>query len=140
MVKPTSNVVSIKKIATAHDALRELRGLNERLEGLDLEQFRLFNNSYCIVTERIHHAITEGDFKNPSFIDAFIVTFVGYYFQAINDITNGTLKKSSPWFAMNEYADITSPPVFMSCYSGPSKGSKLSSSKATVFGSNGNSS
>ncbi len=120
MANASLHTVDVKNIISASTALDELRQLNERLEGLGLEQFQLFNSAYCIVTEHIHRAMEEDYFKDPSFIDEFIVTFVGYYMTALNDITSGKLDKSSPWFAMNEYSKITSAPVFLSLLMGAS--------------------
>ncbi|MEO5948787.1 MAG: DUF5995 family protein [Candidatus Saccharimonas sp.] len=114
MVKNSTGLIQIAHIASAPDVLNELQRLDRELVTRGLKQFSLFNHAYVIVTMRIADAMRADYFKEPSLIEPFIVIFVRYYFEALNDVVNDTLNPSSPWLKMNEYAKIHSAPVFMS--------------------------
>ena len=114
MMKNTSRIARSTHSMTTSDVLSELLRLNTVLGSQTLPHFALFNHSYAIVTKRILRAMEEGYFKEPQLIDAFVVTFVGYYFDALNETSHGTLRSTSPWSKMNEYSCIASAPLFLS--------------------------
>ncbi len=113
MTRHKSELIDISKITSIDDVLFSLRGLDHKLTELNFEQFSLFNKSYQIVTHLIHTGVNDDYFKNPKFIESFIVNFASYYFEAVNRVNNGN-KLSAPWAKLNDYADIKSAPVFIS--------------------------
>jgi len=106
--------IDTKKITTIKDVLDELEQLDTQLSTLGLSHFKLFNSAYHVVTSFIQQAIDTGDFKNPVFIEQFIVTFANYYFKAVTGTVNKYPNVSLPWAKMNEYARHKSSPEFIS--------------------------
>jgi len=96
------------------DVISCLERLDKLLVAADLGQFVLFNKAYLIVTRSIQQAIREDYFKNPAFIEKFIVNFASYYFQAVNLTVSDDVSLSLPWAKLNEYATQKSAPVFIS--------------------------
>ncbi len=106
--------IDIRKITAIDDVLSNLRQLDSRLSELGLDQFKLFNKAYQVVTRSIQQAIKENYFNNPEFIEKFIVSFAGCYFKVTNDIVNKNHNVPMPWSKLNEYATNKSLPVFIS--------------------------
>ncbi len=106
-------LVDVLTINTIDDVLINLQSLDDQFNQLNLDQFILFNKSYQVVTRLIQQSIDDDYFKNPKFIESFIVNFAGYYFEAVNN-ANSNDKLSAPWSKLNDYANIESAPVFIS--------------------------
>ncbi len=113
MADPKSILVNIHSIANIEDVITTLQQLDNKLVELGLHQFMLFNQSYQIVTHLIQQRVNDDYFKNPIFIEKFIVNFASYYFKAVNNAMDGN-ELSPPWSKLNDYAKIKSAPVFIS--------------------------
>jgi len=114
------NFTDIDKITSLKDVVGELVYLNIHLEKIGLNQFKLFNSSYYIVTTSVQQAIEDNYFDNPEFIEKFIVAFARYYFKAVIDTEKKSLDLSLPWLKVNEYATNKSAPKFISLMLGAS--------------------
>ncbi len=113
MISHKSVIIDIRAITNIEDVLFNLQRLDSELVKLNFEQFILFNKSYQTVTHLIHQAVNDGHFKNPEFIEKFIVNFANYYFEAINNTSNGD-ELSAPWVKLCDYSNIKSAPLFIS--------------------------
>ena len=100
MTENIPGLVDLNKVRTIKAVAKELKKLNNLPEHLGLDQFKLFNNSYLIVTTSVQKSIDDSYFENPKIIEKFIVTFVSYYFEAIN---NASKNITLPWSKVNEY-------------------------------------
>ena len=120
MAGHTPNLINLGKVTTIKGVLRELQRLNKSLDDVDLGQFKLFNNSYYIVTTSVQQAIKDNYFENPRFIEKFIVTFARYYFKAVVDTNNESPVLTLAWSKVNEYATNKSAPKFISLLLGAS--------------------
>ena len=114
MTRRKPNLIHVSELTTVQDVVSELQRLNERLGSLGLGQFKLFNNAYYIVTTSVQQAIEDNYFKNAKLIEEFIVTFAGYYFNAVNDASSMSPEITLPWSKVNEYAKNKSAPTFIS--------------------------
>jgi len=99
---------------TIKDVVNELQRLDKLLADTDLHQYQLFNGAYFMITSAVQRSVTEDYFKNPKFIEKFIVTFASYYFTAINDTVSDSSELSVPWSKLNDYAKQKSAPKFVS--------------------------
>ncbi|MDL2341812.1 MAG: DUF5995 family protein [Patescibacteria group bacterium] len=114
MAPTKSNLIDLRQISNIADVLTALKELDTRLNSLNMGQFKLFNQAYQVLTNYILQAIEADYFKNPHFIEEFIVSFSSYYFQAVNDAASKEPNLSLPWAKLNQYATHKSAPVFIS--------------------------
>jgi hypothetical protein len=120
MVEPSKPIIEVSEMTSSQDVLDNLARLNDDLRSLHLEQFLLFNKAYQVVTFSMQQGIKDGYFSNPKFIEAFMVHFARYYFEAVNETANGDSRVTLPWAKLNVYAARPSQPVFVSLMLGAS--------------------
>lgn len=84
--------IKLESIETPKDVINELKRLDPLLSGSELLQVAFFNRAYLIVTERIHQAGLNGEFKLSAIMNNLEVVFARRYFEALNHYTvNDTL-------------------------------------------------
>ena len=107
-------VIDTSTITTVVGVLAQLMQLDSQLNSLELDQFKLFNRAYQVVTRSMVQAIKDDYFKNPEVIEKFMVTFADYYFKAVSGTMSGAVDVAPPWLKLNDYATNRSAPVFIS--------------------------
>lgn len=104
--------VEIEKISSLQNILDELTRLKRTLNESELRQFIVFNDAYFVVTSNINQAVGSGQFENPKFVEKFSVSFVHYYFRAINStMRNADLPNA--WYSLNKTSKRKTTPNFI---------------------------
>lgn len=116
-MKTKPNQINIAAVKSFNNVLAEIKLLDTNLKLSNMMQFKLFNDSYRVVTGHIQHAAKNKHFDNPKFIEKFTVTFATYYFKAVNETLTSSKNLTTSWATLNKL-NIKSSPKFISLLMG----------------------